>query len=469
MAEMTDLIQTLCDSLQSQFGSAGDGAGAGGLFLAFERLGIGLSANDFKLQAGDPGFNPAVAAQHGSTLVDFVAQIDPDGFIVPRGDLSPTLTGQYQQILGGASYGVQPAGDAALTAFLQSKGIAQRTFDESQVSVDLGQSYWTASFVPAVWYDDQDGTLWQTYSSSSTESTGTPAATPPNPTPPAFVPRTWNWRVVTPEAAPELATVRSLQAVPAAQRSTSEVFLAKMAPVQAAPSNPAVTSGPATLSEIAAPRVSALQVSTLRFAPRVAAASPMLFAGGIRSTTAVSSAASADLASAQIISLPQRAPAMRLNPLTVTNAATSAVVSSLPVQPVSSSGFVMSFQYCVVNVSRPWLSGDFLLQGNWFVPGLQAGDLSQGKYATGAQRFAFLPAKMLIIKGLNIQAQWSDADRAVAQSAASLGPFSLINSRFDQNGLTAPGMQILGWFCQVVPLLPPLADPAVVTASVGTA
>jgi hypothetical protein len=94
MAEMIDLIQNLYDSLQEKFGTPGDNVGPGGLFLAFERLGIGLSANDFKLQPGDSGFNPAIAAQHESTLVNFVAQLDSDGFILPRGDQSPNGTGQ---------------------------------------------------------------------------------------------------------------------------------------------------------------------------------------------------------------------------------------------------------------------------------------------------------------------------------------------------------------------------------------
>jgi hypothetical protein len=46
-----------------------------------------------------------------------------------------------------------------------------------------------------------------------------------------------------------------------------------------------------------------------------------------------------------------------------------------------------------------------------------------------------------------------------------LGPFSLINSSFDKNELTAPGMQVIGWFCQVVPVLPPMADPAATGAA----
>jgi hypothetical protein len=76
-----------------------------------------------------------------------------------------------------------------------------------------------------------------------------------------------------------------------------------------------------------------------------------------------------------------------------------------------------------------------------------------------------LPAKLLLVKELSIRAAWSEQDRTFAQNSASLGPFSLINSSFDKNELTAPGMQIIGWFCQVVPVLPPMADPAATGAT----
>jgi hypothetical protein len=161
---------------------------------------------------------------------------------------------------------------------------------------------------------------------------------------------------------------------------------------------------------------------------------------------------------------------MRLNPLTATNAALSSVVLNLPAQPTSSMNFEISFKYCVASVARPWLSSDFLTATNWYMPGLQVGALARGIYAKAAQRFGLLPAKLLLVKELSIRAAWSEQDRTFAQNSASLGPFSLINSSFDKNELTAPGMQIIGWFCQVVPVLPPMADPAATgaTATSGT-
>ena len=467
MAEMIDLIQNLYDSLQEQFGTPGDNVGPGGLFLAFEKLGIGLSANDFKLQPTDSAFNPAIAAQHESTLVNFVAQLDSDGFILPRGDLSPTVTGQYGQILSTASYGVQPASDAALTAFLQSKGAALRTLDESKLPAGLAQSYWTASFVPAVWYDDQDQTIWQTYSSSTGESTTPPAPTPPAPTPPIRIQREWSWRVVTPEAAPQVAAIRTLQAVPANQRFASDILLTPVAaqPQALAPQATASLIAPTAMARVAlSPAMVSTQSSASRLAIRPATGLTSLSASSVRASTLDT----AELPVERVATPERVGTEMRLNPLTATNAALSSVVLNLPAQPTSSMNFEISFKYCVASVARPWLSSDFLTAANWYVPGLQSGALAQGLYAKAAQRFGFLPAKLLVVKELSIRAEWSEQDRTFAQNSASLGPFSLINSSFDKNELTAPGMQVIGWFCQVVPVLPPMADPAATGAAGAT-
>lgn len=462
MAEMSDLIQNLYNSLQAKFGTPGDSLGPGSLFLAFERLGIGLSANDFKLQPTDAAFNPAIAAQHGATLVNFVAQLDPDGFIMPRGDLSPTVTGQYDQILSAASYGAQPASDDAVAAFLQSKGIARRTFDETQVSVDVAQCYWPASFVPAVWFDDQDSTIWSAYSSSTGEST-TADSPPPTPSPaPTMVRTDWSWRVITPDVSPNLDLVRRLQATPAPQRYASDVYRSNIAAFSSAATAtaarpdlvmPAVGNFAAQPAAPAAMSFAAAPTERLAFSRLATPATPTATFTRSAALTAVEWPRAPDVA----------VTGMRLNPITATNAAFSSLVSNLPVQPTSSKNFQLSFQYCVANISRPWLSSDFLTAATWYLPGLSAGGLARGSYQKGSQRFAYLPTKLLVVKDLTITAQWSDQDRAFAQSSASLGPFSLLNTQFEKDTLTAPGMQIIAWFCQVVPTLPAIADPAVAT------
>ena len=56
------------------------------------------------------------------------------------------------------------------------------------------------------------------------------------------------------------------------------------------------------------------------------------------------------------------------------NMALNAVVLNLPAQPVSSSNYNLSFKYCLVNVTRPWVSAKFLTASRWYIPGLKSGD-----------------------------------------------------------------------------------------------
>lgn len=71
---------------------------------------------------------------------------------------------------------------------------------------------------------------------------------------------------------------------------------------------------------------------------------------------------------------------------------------------------------------------------------------------------------MLVVKNVNITANWSQEDLARIQgTAAALGPFSLVNYKFNNGALSAPGMQIIAWVCQVMPALPPASDPALGT------
>jgi hypothetical protein len=438
MAAMIDLIQELYTSLQARFGTPGGSVGPGELFLAFERLGTAVSSDDFRLNAGDAAFNPAIIQQHGATLVNFVAQLDDDGFIAGRGDLSPTVTGQYDQILSGATYGGSPPSDAATGLFLDMKGNARRTFDESKASGGLAEDFWPAAFTPQLWFNDQDPTLWTSYSSSTGVSTAPPDSSPPPPRPsPPVLLRDWSWRVVTPQAAPQVQAIRTLQATPAAQRFDSEIYRTQLTTAPSVAAAPVVR--PAASFLLRSQSLAAVAISSAATAPAPAASPP-----------------------------PRPSVMMRINPLAATTAALSSVVMTLPAEPTSSQDFRLSFDYCVASIARSWLSADFLTAASWFIPGLPAGALAHGQYENGMQRFAFLPVKLLVVKNLAISAQWSEQDRSYAQTSASLGPFSLITKTFENDTLTVPGMQIIAWFCQIAPILPSIGDP-VASATPSTA
>ncbi len=157
-----------------------------------------------------------------------------------------------------------------------------------------------------------------------------------------------------------------------------------------------------------------------------------------------------------------------------------------PPPPDLHPDFSLSFDYCVVQLRRPWLSGDFLASSGWFVPGAKAGDLAQAAPAVaapadsaasvpGATRtppLSWLPVACIAIKNLNISVG-AGFDAATASRATAFGPFAV---RPVQPGggattdrLTNPGVQIVAWVCAAQPQLPPETDPALLsTISTGT-
>ena len=431
MADLDNLIQNVQDFFQKRYGTPTGSLGPGSLFLAFEKLGTIISSGDFKLPGGTD-INPALVMQHGSGIVDFVAQLDPDGFVLPRGDLSPKITDEYDALLAGANYLSQASDDPGLGGFLALQGHAKRVFDEDQASMS---AFWPVNFTPQDWFNDQDPGIWSNYS-YSTGAGRQPTGPPPPSGPPPVVLGDWKWRVVTPDAAPNWRTVSTLQAV-----HPSEFAMVM-------PASAAASPAPASVAARPMPGV------MMRMAPGIA-------------TAGTGGAADPSPRAWQQPSTSPQAPsaALQMTPILTRSAALSTFVSNLPAQPVSSSNFNLSFDYCVANVSRAWLSPTFLQAPRWYLLGEQSGSRGGGKYESKAYRFAFLPAALVVLKNLIISAQWSEEDRTYAQSAASLGPFALVDKSFEGESLKSPGMQIFAWLCQVMPALPPVADPALSTST----
>ncbi len=422
MNELTDLIQNMYVFFQKQYGSDLTKLGPGSLFLAFEKLATSVAASDFKLNPTDPDFNPLLVAQHSADLVDFVAQIDSEGFVVPHGDLAPTVTGQYDLLLSTA----QPRNDSAAAYFMQIKGQARKQFDDAKASMDL-RPFWAVSHKPHFWFNDQDPTLWSHYDymiSKSTQS-GTPApALPPN-----IILGNWQWRVLTTEAAAKWKVLSKAQVMHVTEMLS------------------------ANLVTLDAPRVAS--ASGTRFtkkAPISQALTPRLMINAHRRDDE----AEPPIKPRQ----PKKADLLRVNPILLKQAALHEIVNTLPEAHVSSSNINLSLDYCFVDLTRFWISAPFLRNMDWYVPGLAPGSLASGTYTNNTGLFSFLPAKFIVIKNLNLTAQWSQQDRTYIESAASLGPFSLIDKTFSSDRLFCPGMQIIAWLLEVVPPIPPQASPA---------
>jgi hypothetical protein len=154
-----------------------------------------------------------------------------------------------------------------------------------------------------------------------------------------------------------------------------------------------------------------------------------------------------------------------------------------PPQPTLQPEFAMSFDYCIVQLTRQWLSGDFLAMPGWYVPGMTAGDYASGATALAAAAasssaapvssesqivsgpaaagpLTFLPTAFVAIKNLSINVTAIQDSSSSGGPVTAFGPFSLAGATGSANALTAPGIQIIGWISQVQPQLPPATDPA---------
>jgi nucleoid-associated protein YgaU len=126
-----------------------------------------------------------------------------------------------------------------------------------------------------------------------------------------------------------------------------------------------------------------------------------------------------------------------------------------PQAPVTTSSVSISFDYCLVNIQRPWWMDAFINSGTWYVPGVPGGRVTSGDRPG---TIAWLPVGFVAIRNLPISAQWSAEDSANLGMATDFGPFQVEAS--GGQTLAHPGLQVVAWLLQRLPALPP-ADAAV--------
>ena len=136
------------------------------------------------------------------------------------------------------------------------------------------------------------------------------------------------------------------------------------------------------------------------------------------------------------------------------------LIKDLPYkESVGSDGFGISFKFCRVNIDRPWMNLALLAMPGWSIYGA-----SQGQYSTGSSDnnpgvFPMITTSFILISNVSITANWSDIDKTNLANAISFGPFDIRNSTFNQNKLEIKGMQIIGCFSKLTPILAPIAYP----------
>jgi hypothetical protein len=129
----------------------------------------------------------------------------------------------------------------------------------------------------------------------------------------------------------------------------------------------------------------------------------------------------------------------------------------LPDKPVSAvtDGFSVSFQFCRVNIDRPWLKLALLNNKNWYMYNTVSGEYSTGRADENSGIFPLLPISFIVIRNLKITANWSNDDKTMFNNSISFGPFDLSEGKMQQNTLEVKGMQVIAWVSKLTPVLPP--------------
>lgn len=131
------------------------------------------------------------------------------------------------------------------------------------------------------------------------------------------------------------------------------------------------------------------------------------------------------------------------------------VGQNAPTQPPQVSSIKVSFDYCLVNIRRPWMVPSFLNQPSWYIPGVAKGGLTT---SGPGGNIPFLPVGLVAIRDLVIEATWSPEDLANASMATDFGPFK-VDGDIVSGKLGHQGLQIIGWLVQEMGTLPPVSDP----------
>lgn len=126
-----------------------------------------------------------------------------------------------------------------------------------------------------------------------------------------------------------------------------------------------------------------------------------------------------------------------------------------PQAPASTSSVSITFEYCLVDIRRPWWLDVFVDQGSWYLPAVPAGWLTT---KDNPAAISSLPAAFVAVRNLRIDASWSGDDAANAAMATDFGPFK-VESAAGSQSLVHPGLQVIGWLLQRLPPLPPVSAP----------
>jgi hypothetical protein len=430
------------------------GTASGSTFLSFVPIGTPVDPATFRLNPIDSMYSKALAVEHFSELTNRIpAAINADVFQ----PTSKTVDGFYNLLLLGST----PAtvDNNTLTLFSALKAQAEQQFEPTLGSLLQQQTQFHPTYAtPADWYDPSVESNWTSYSFSmtqtqeTTETTGSPPILPPIRINPAA--RSWEWQVLPGKLSPVLENPRLKliensnldEQVRLPSRSVANLHSLPLHLAAKQLNLSTVNLSTAINASQVSPDLNAVSLAEITPIEAESAATATVNTAALNTAALNTSALSA--ATRELITV-QR-PISRAIEM-------EKLVSYTSSQSVSSNNLTVTFKYCLVNADRPWLNQAYLATKGWSVPGYTAGGFSTGTADNNNGVFPALPIACLVIKNLQITADWTQEDITAAQQSAAFGPFSLVGRSIDQttNTLICDGMQIIGWICQIMPLLPP--------------
>jgi hypothetical protein len=457
--DLEQLMQKFYDYFIDRYRkSGGSGADTSPAFLAFESIGTAITPDMFELGTG--AFSSQLALEQFSTLANILPVLD--GTTITNPSLK-TADGLYELML----YSAKPSPGSDTAPFDHFRSKADQSFDTARMVnlLPTGRPFHPAVATPPDWCAPENAGGWTSASFGRSEQTTTSVdvGNPP-PAPPVAPLRPWNIRILAADLRPALESpvavaqlmptlrARKLDPDGIPQRMvmkprTHAFATAKVAALATAGGQ----TGQNSQGDIAPLQALAEQPARVSFAPQAVASRTML-APLARARIDPDLMVQTDVTAAREVMI-LRPEVLAAQTMTLNAAASS--------REVTSSSISLSFEYCLVNVTRPWLSTGFLTLRNWYMEGFRDGELASGS-GIGGMPLEVIPVAALVVRKLSIRAAWSHEEQQSLQDTLSFGPFSLQGRSVDQVSgvITCPDMQIVAWICEPMPRLPPAADPA---------
>jgi hypothetical protein len=416
------------------------------VIFRFERFGSVVSESDFS-DPIHPENSANVAMETFSGLVNRIPIEQPDNLSIAPSQVGIDET--YDTLLEPA-LPVIPEGtdeqtaEALVSSFSSLKLDAQRRWQNVKMESSTGLMF---EFKPSLaspkdWYNKANQDNW-THQSFQISAAASPGSSAPDSTATALKLQLWRQKIDAPTLQKLVATDASAQPNSPSMLATKLVAINPARPMLA---DLAVTSA-AVPVRMASPAISPQFVMRrdLGFAARANLTNNAAVAGTAEPSTTIDPAPSN-------ISHEEFFNQVSALPLENRIVIQQYLGNNAPTKPATTNSLTIAFDYCLVNISRPWYRESFLQNKSWFLPNTLKG--ARTAHAPDATNLTLMPVALVAIKALNIQANWSADDVANSQDSTQFGPFK-IESGIINNSLSHQGIQIVGWLLERMPDLPP--------------